>query len=941
MMKSVRFSLLGSVLMASLVAQSFAAQPASKITTPKEQFGFNLGDDYQLTNYTQLTDYWKKLAGQTDRMRLTTIGKTAEGRDQLMAIVTAPENFKSLDRYRDTTRKLSLGEGLTDEQAHALAKQGKAVVWIDGGLHATEVECAQALTEMVYQMVSRSDEETMRLLHDVVILFVQDNPDGQELVANWYMRNSDTMKRSTEGVPRLWHKYIGHDDNRDFFMSNMPESTNINRVLYREWYPQIMYNHHQTGPPGAVIFMPPFRDPFNYHFDPLIMMELDQVGSAMHSRMEAEGKPGAGMRSAATYSTWYNGGLRTSTYFHNMIGLLTEIIGNPTPIDIPLVPTTQLPHGDLPFPIAPQKWHFRQSIEYSITANRAVLDFASRYRETLLYNSYRMAKNSIERGDKDSWTVSPKRIEALRAAAAESKTGSTVEVSPLAAGPGGRDAVPAKLYETVLHDPALRDPRGYIIPVEQPDLPTTVVFLNTLIKNGVTVHRATSSFQVGGKTYSAGSYVVKCAQAYRPHVLDMFEPQDHPNDFRYPGGPPVPPYDATGYTLAFQMGVKFDRILDGFDGPFEKVNDLLAPPPGTMTGPADPAGYLISHRVNNSYILVNRLLKQNADVFWLKSAPAGVNAEEMGTGAIWVPASSSAKQVLTGAKPLGVNVVAVSKRPVGEAIKLKPIRIGLYDQYGGLMPAGWTRWLFEQYEFPFKVIYPQDLDAGDLAKSFDTIVFTDGAVRAPGTGRGAGFANRQPAPDTIPEEFRHWLGQITREKTIPQIRQFAEAGGAIVTIGSSSAALSSMLGLPVSSALVEQTSDGKTRQLPPEKFFIPGSLLTTSVDNTSPIAYGMPNQVDVFFDSSPVFRLKPDSGLKGTHPVAWFANATPLHSGWAWGQQYLDGGVAVAESSLGAGKVFLLGPEVAFRGQPHATFKFLFNGVLLGGAKDIQAAPTE
>ncbi len=162
---------------------------------------------------------------------------------------------------------------------------------------------------------------------------------------------------------------------------------------------------------------------------------------------------------------------------------------------------------------------------------------------------------------------------------------------------------------------------------------------------------------------------------------------------------------------------------------------------------------------------------------------------------------------LTGAKALGVNVVALSKRPAGDSIKLKPIRIGLYDQYGGLMPAGWTRWLFEQYEFPFKVVYPQDLDAGDLAKNFDTIVFTDGAIRVPGTGRGGGegFAARQPAPDTIPAEFRPWLGRITPEKTIPQIRQFAEAGGAIVTIGSSSAALSSMLGLPVSSALVEQT----------------------------------------------------------------------------------------------------------------------------------------
>src|SRR5947209_15909985 len=202
---------------------TFAILPASAqtITTPKEQFGFNLGDDYQLTNYTQLTDYWKKLATQSDRMRLVEIGKTAEGRSQLMSIVTAPANFKLLDHYRDISRKLALAENLTEDEAHALASEGKAVVWIDGGLHATEVECAQALTEMVYQMVSRNDAETMRFLNDVIILFVQVNPDGQELVANWYMRNSNPTQRSTECVPSLCHKYIGHDDNRDFFIAYM------------------------------------------------------------------------------------------------------------------------------------------------------------------------------------------------------------------------------------------------------------------------------------------------------------------------------------------------------------------------------------------------------------------------------------------------------------------------------------------------------------------------------------------------------------------------------------------------------------------------------------------------------------------------------------------------------------------------------------------------
>ncbi len=907
-----------------------------KITTPKEQFGFSLGDDYQLTNYTQLADYWKKLATQSDRMKLVDIGKTAEGRTQYLAIVTSPENLKALDRYKEISRKLALADGLSDEEARTLAKEGKAVVWIDGGLHASEVECAQALTEMVYQMASRNDAETMRFLNDTIILFVQANPDGQELVANWYMRRSDPTQRSLSGIPRLWQKYIGHDNNRDFFMCNMPESTNMNRVLYLEWFPQIVYNHHQTGPRGAVIFMPPFRDPFNYHFDPLSMMELDQVGSAMHARMEAENKPGAGMRSTASYSTWYNGGLRTTTYFHNMIGLLTEIIGSPTPVDIPLVPGMQLARGDLPFPIAPQKWHLRQSIEYSLTANRAVLDFASRYRETLLYNIYLMGKNSIEQGSRDSWTITPKRIEALEAAAPVEKSPTNVSANAGATGPERARNIPGKLYNTVLHDPAMRDPRGYVISPDQPDLPTTIKFLNALLKNGVVVERATASFRVAEKNYPAGSYVVKTAQAFRPHVLDMFEPQDHPNDFRYPGGPPIPPYDAAGYTLAFQMGVQFDRILDGFHAPLERVNGLLHPPPGSVIGSSHSAGYIISHRINNSFILINRLLKEKCEVYWLKTQPSDVEPKSIGTGAIWIAGSAAARQILErGSKELGVKVYAEAHRSVGSVLKLKPVRIALYDQYGGLMPSGWTRWIFEQFEFPFKIVYPQELDAGDLAKKYDVLVLTDGAIRAPGPGSGAneGFAARQPKPEEIPAEYRSSLGGITAEKTVPRIRQFVESGGSVIAIGSSTY-LANLLALPVTSALTEKTPDGKERPLPPEKYYIPGSLLTVSVDHANPLAYGMPDRVDVFFDNSPVFRLKPDASLKRTSPVAWFANSTPLHSGWAWGQEYLDGGVAVLESSLGSGKIFLMGPEVAFRGQPHATFKFLFNGIYYGTAKE-------
>src|SRR5215471_3821637 len=239
---------------------------------------------------------------------------------------------------------------------------------------------------MAYQLASRTDTETMRLLSDTIVLLVVANPDGQELVANWYMRNPDPVRRSLNNLPRLYQKYIGHDNNRDSLTSNMPETANMNRQLFSEWNPQIMYNHHQSGPAGEVIFIPPFRDPVNHNVDALVTLGIQAVGTAMHERLVAQGKGGSGMRTQANYDGWWNGGMRNTTTYHNTIAILTEIIGSPTPMDIPLVPERQLYISDLPLPVAPQHWHYRQSIDYSMETNRAILDYASRNRETLLAN---------------------------------------------------------------------------------------------------------------------------------------------------------------------------------------------------------------------------------------------------------------------------------------------------------------------------------------------------------------------------------------------------------------------------------------------------------------------------------------------------------------------------------------------------------------------------
>ncbi len=699
-------------------------------------------------------------------------------------------------------------------------------------------------------------------------------------------------------------------------MPNLKETQNICRQLFVEWIPQIMYNHHQAGPAGSILAGPPYRDPFNYVFDPLVMTSLDAVGAAMINRLNVEGKPGYTERAGSVFSTWYNGGLRTTTYFHNMVGLLTEIIGGPNPSEVPLVPQRLIPSGSTPFPVIPQKWLFRQSIDYSVSLNYAVLDYASRYRDELLFNIYQMGRNSIQRGSEDYWTLSPKRIDQIeklskdtsavkpaarrtrdssaqrtrdssalrtRDSSARRTTNSALAVSGERE---GQNLIPTRFFDSVLRNPANRDARGYILPSDQPDFPTATRFINALIADGIIVSKATAAFTVNGKSYPAGSYIVKTNQAFRPHVLDLFEPQDHPNDFAYPGGPPIPPYDAAGWTLAYTMGVQFDRIIDGFDGPFQRI------PFGqlqTAQPPAEKAGRLDA-RCNESFAAVNDLLNAGKTIY---------------------RNPSNGDFIVSGHAP-------------HNAVRIRPARIALWDTYGGSMPSGWIRWIMEQYHFPFKVIYTKDIDSGNLRSNFDVIIFVAGAIPSVTQTGEQPFRRTEPNPDSIPAEFRSHLGRITAGRSIPALKKFLEAGGHIVTIGSS-ANLAYQLELPVRDALTE-LANGKERRLPNEKFYIPGSVLRVSLDTSLQPTWGMTAMADVYFDQSPVFNINPEAYANGTvRPLAWFANDHPLRSGWAWGQAYLRDGVAAFVATVGQGKLYTFGPEITFRAQTHGTFKLLFN----------------
>jgi hypothetical protein len=384
------------------------------------------------------------------------------------------------------------------------------------------------------------------------------------------------------------------------------------------------------------------------------------------------------------------------------------------------------------------------------------------------------------------------------------------------------------------------------------------------------------------------------------------------------------------------MGVQFDRILEKFDGPFEKLPFADLKMPAGKVAAEKAAGYLLSHQVNDAFVGTTRLLKAGEEVYWLKQ-PFTASGKTYPVGTIYIPAKASTRPALDKlAAELGLSFDATAAAPATDALKLKPVRIALWDRFGGSMPSGWTRYIFEQtFPTPYELVFAPALDAGNLISKYDVIIFPSDAMIGAGGGRGGGGGFGGGAPANIPAEYQNRIGNMSVPTTVPQLKKFLEDGGTIVAAGGATN-IGYQLGLPIANALVERLPDGSERRLPADKYYVPGSILQVTVDNTVPAAYGVPDKLDVFFDNNPVFRLQPDAATKGVKPLAWFSSATPLRSGWGWGQGYLNAGVAALEAQVGKGRVLLFGPEITFRGQPHAAFKFLFNGIYLSGATPVK-----
>jgi hypothetical protein len=552
-----------------LPALSLLAAPPS----PKEHFGFTPGDDYKLAGYAQVSSYFRKLAATSDRIKIEPFGQTAEGRTMFVAFISAPENLRKLGEFKEMNRRLALGLA-TREEALRYAREGKAVVWIDSGLHATEVAPVQHAPHLAYKMVTDESEEVRRIRQNVILMQIPViNPDGLDMTAHWYMKNVGTAHELAP-LPWLYQKYAGHDNNRDWFMMNLTETQNVARLLFHEWFPHVVYNQHQVGPFPARIFVPPYGEPLNPNIPAPVMEGINLIGSVMKERFAREDKPGT--ISYTGFDAWWNGGLRSAPAFHNMHGILTEtaLYGYATPHDykpgeiperFPNGMPTKEPTVFYEKPWLGGRWALMDAVNYMLTADFAILDLAARQPDYFLWKAWEMARAQIEAGQKGT-------------------------------------------------------PFAYVIAPEQDDPSSALELLRRLQMGGIEVRRATAAFNAHGHEYPKGTLLMPAAQPFRGYLVDLMEPQKYPELHLGQSGPTQRPYDLAGWTLSYQMGVKVDRIDEPFTAASETAEDLNQPEP------------LLDSRRNTGYVALARLLKQGKSVY---RAADGTFLTERSASAKW------------------------------------------------------------------------------------------------------------------------------------------------------------------------------------------------------------------------------------------------------------------------------------------------------------------
>jgi hypothetical protein len=874
------------VLLALLVAgtvnsrQTVQAQAPAALPSPEKFFGFQMGADRKLANWDKLHEYYQLLAKGSNRIKLVELGKSSEGRPYLALFISSPANLAKLDQLQQINAKLADPRGLSEADVRKLVAEGKAVTIQSFALHSTEVAASQTAAEFVYDCLMRTDEEAMRNLDNVInIVAPSINPDGTQMVADWYMKYVGTPYEAS-APPWLYQKYSGHDNNRDGFALNLPESKLLGKLMYREWLPQAYMDHHQMGSGNARLFIPPYAEPIRPDGDPLVWREINWFGGHMGTKLEAAGK--TGVIGAAIYSGWGHMGFHWITPFHNIAGMLAESASARLATPMYMHPD-QLRGGTRGLPAYESQttmpslwqggwWRVRDIVENQKIVAWSIVDLAARNRETLLWNMYLKASRQVERG---------------------------------------------------LTQPV----KAYAISIDQHDPLTVKKLVNLLMDSNVEVHQVKSQLILEGRVYPPGSFVVTMAQPKQGLVRWMLGRTFYPDNTytRDPEGNPIRPYDMSTDTFGEFMGVRSDPIGEKITADLAKLTARI-PLAGTVAAAA-PNGYVLDGRLNDSFRAAFLLLDKGVAVRRASQASADGSIR---AGDFLVAAGDHAAI----AKQAGVDFVAARSAVTTGAYPLRQPRVAMYQRYnGGNMDEGWTRLMFEQFNAPYKTIMDAEIKSGGLEAKYDTIVLPADSIAGmtgerPPAGAGAGGGFGGGTPDSTPPEFRSGFGA----EGVKALQAFVEKGGTLLTFANAGDLPMQRFSLPVRNVLAG---------LGPKQFWSPGSTLKVRFNNSHPLAYGMPSEgLALFMAGGHVYEVTSTDRSQDVEILSTYIDRDILQSGWLLQEQVIAKKAAAISVKLGAGKVVMIGFRPQHRDQTHGTFKLVFNAMLNGPTSAAPATTT-
>jgi hypothetical protein len=882
----IRRAFLSSLLLA--IATAALPTAAGSLQTPEQFAGHKVGADNQLIRWDRIVDYMKLAAANSDRVRYRELGKTSNGNPFIVLEISSAETLKNIDRYQQLERKLYFQGGApTEAERDAIFRDGKLVLLVTCSIHATEIGASQMSVELVHRLATDDSPQVKKILDNVIFLLIPSlNPDGQIMVTDWFNKNVGTAY-STSPIPYLYHPYVGHDNNRDMYMFTQKESQHTAQLLWHDWLPSVWLDEHQMGSNAARIFVMPATDPINANVHPLIYRWNGILGQSQAAALEAAGKEGIIYNS--TYTNFWEGAMAWSGWWHNQIGLLTEVASArvaapidqqrhvpgrqaPPPVegrgaeaagrgaqqfsDAPLPPPTDVnARTEYPRPWLGGHWTLRDIVDYELIATMALLETAADRRETINRQIYDVNRETIERGRK-----------------------------------GDPSAI-------LVRADAQHDPRE------------AAHLVDRLQVGGVEVYRADAAFDADGRSYPAGTFVIPMTQVFARYAKDMLEKQTYPEVRRGPNAPPEPPYDVTAWSLGMLLGVDTTFVKDPLP-PALKLTRVAGLPklPGEVKGSG--TRFAFDYKGPDTVLAINRLLKVGAHVAF--DAPAHVVV----TG---VPRS----KVDEVAKDFGLSVAAdqgpgtkdqgrtKDQEPRTKDLELHAPHIAMYQPWtGGNMDEGWTRWVLEHYEFTLTSIHNDDIKAGKLRQKFDAVVLADQDPRS--------IIDGFDAPQIRPE-YRGGIG----DAGIEALKEFVAQGGTMITMGNACDLAIEKFPIPV-----RDLKRGLTR----DQHFAPGAILRIEVDAQHPLGYGIAPNTYGFYINSPFFQLVEGFASQRASVVARYPNTGVLASGWLKGEELMAGRAAVVSIDLNPGRIVLFGLRPQHRAQTHATFPMLFNALFLAAA---------